>query len=59
MSSELNWFKSSHSDGEGGACVEVANGQGTVHVRDSKNPEGPTLRIRRDAWRSFVAARTP
>lgn len=24
MSEQLKWFKSSYSDGEGGACVEVA-----------------------------------
>ncbi|WP_055699209.1 DUF397 domain-containing protein [Streptomyces silaceus] len=24
MSDELKWFKSSYSDGEGGACLEVA-----------------------------------
>ncbi|MFE2142977.1 DUF397 domain-containing protein [Streptomyces sp. NPDC059456] len=24
MNTELAWFKSSHSDGEGGECVEVA-----------------------------------
>ncbi|MEV8018814.1 DUF397 domain-containing protein [Streptomyces sp. NPDC086554] len=26
MSDELKWFKSSYSDGEGGACLEVALG---------------------------------
>ncbi|MFI6151518.1 DUF397 domain-containing protein [Kitasatospora sp. NPDC051170] len=48
------WRKSSHSNGQGG-CVEVDDSRpGTV--RDSKDPEGPTLSFRADAWRAFVAA---
>lgn len=35
------WRKSSRSDGNGGACVEVArNLPGIVAVRDSKDPAG-------------------
>ncbi|MDI9886868.1 DUF397 domain-containing protein [Streptomyces sp. HNM0645] len=37
------WRKSSHSGGEGGACVEIAACPTTVHVRDSKNTDGPML----------------
>jgi hypothetical protein len=37
------WRKSSFSNGEGGACVEVAGSLGAV--RDSKNPDGPVLRV--------------
>jgi hypothetical protein len=49
------WRKSSYSNQDGGACVEVAHGfSGVVPVRDSKNP-GPTLVVRADAWRAFVA----
>ncbi|MEU9962226.1 DUF397 domain-containing protein [Streptomyces sp. NPDC050982] len=29
---------------------------GIVPVRDSKNPNGPTLLIQRSAWAVFVAA---
>ena len=54
MSSELVWFKSSYSNSEGGACVEVAALPGTVHVRDSKDAAGPQLAFRADAWRDFV-----
>ncbi|MFB7056165.1 DUF397 domain-containing protein [Streptomyces vinaceus] len=41
------WRKSSYSAGEGRACVEVATcGCGdTVHVRDSKVADGPTLAL--------------
>lgn len=50
----LDWRKSSYSDDAGGACVEVAPCQGTVHVRDSKNPE-PTLTLAGKAWAGFTA----
>lgn len=38
------WRKSSYSNGNGGHCVQVAlNLPGAVVVRDSKDPDGPTL----------------
>ncbi|MDX3850306.1 DUF397 domain-containing protein [Streptomyces sp. AK02-01A] len=50
------WRKSSHSNQEGGACVEVADGlPGAIPVRDSKNPHGPALVLTPDAWANFVA----
>ncbi|WP_030411483.1 DUF397 domain-containing protein [Streptomyces sp. NRRL S-1448] len=50
------WRKSSYSDGGADNCIEVADGlPGTVPVRDSKNPDGPVLRIRAAAWSSFIA----
>ncbi|MEU6675919.1 DUF397 domain-containing protein [Streptomyces sp. NPDC046925] len=54
--SNARWRKSSHSNGEGGNCVEVADGvPGVVPVRDSKNPQGPALLIGAEAWSAFVA----
>ncbi|MBY8883880.1 DUF397 domain-containing protein [Streptomyces sp. PTM05] len=50
----LPWQKSSHSDSHGGACVEVAACAAMVHVRDSKDPEGPRLAFMPDAWAAFV-----
>ncbi|MDX3074774.1 DUF397 domain-containing protein [Streptomyces sp. MI02-7b] len=50
----LAWFKSSHSGGEGGECVEVAVAPGTVHVRDSKDPDGPALHFTSAEWAAFV-----
>ncbi|GAA3480993.1 DUF397 domain-containing protein [Streptomyces yanii] len=66
---ELAWFKSSHSNNEGGECIEVAYEGGacvevatcphTVHVRDSKVIDGPTFAVTAAAWSAFVAgART-
>ncbi|MFD5630463.1 DUF397 domain-containing protein [Streptomyces sp. NPDC127072] len=51
------WRKSSHSDDNGGSCVEVADGvPGVVPVRDSKVPDGPVLLIGAGAWAEFVGA---
>ncbi|MGC4949265.1 DUF397 domain-containing protein [Streptomyces sp. DT224] len=52
------WYTSSYSD-NGGQCVQVATNlvttTGTVPVRDSKNPTGPALGLRADAYAAFVA----
>ncbi len=50
----LLWFKSSHSGSEGDSCIEVAVGPGTVHVRDSKDVEGPRFAVLPAAWSCFV-----
>jgi hypothetical protein len=50
------WRKSSHSSGNGGQCVEVAqNLPGAVAVRDSKDPDGPVLAFSFAEWRAFTA----
>jgi hypothetical protein len=50
----LSWHKSSHSGSEGDNCVEVAACPGTVHVRDSKDKQGPQLALTPAAWTAFV-----
>lgn len=53
------WRTSSHSNAEGGNCVEVArvfSGAGVVPVRDSKCPDRPALRFGAGAWSSFLDA---
>ncbi|MFF3400717.1 DUF397 domain-containing protein [Streptomyces sp. NPDC002659] len=52
---QLNWFKSSYSGGEGGACVEVATAFTTIHVRDSKVTDGPHLAVTPATWSAFLA----
>ena len=53
--SELGWFKSSYSTNDGPSCVEVAPAPGTVHVRDSKNKQGPRLAFGPQQWAAFVS----
>lgn len=54
--SGARWRKSSRSNGNGGACVEVAdNLPGVVLVRDSKDRAGGILSFGPAAWRAFVA----
>ncbi|MEU7861976.1 DUF397 domain-containing protein [Nonomuraea sp. NPDC049141] len=49
------WRKSSKSNGQGGACVEVAsNLPGIVAVRDSKNPDAPALVFTHVEWEAFL-----
>jgi Domain of unknown function (DUF397) len=50
------WRKSSYSNGNGGHCVQVAlNLPGAVVVRDSKDPDGPTLAFAGGPWQAFTA----
>ncbi len=49
------WKKSSYS-GAHGACVEVRTpGAHAVAVRDSKDPQGPSLAFSSESWAAFVA----
>jgi hypothetical protein len=50
----MNWRKSSYSGQSGGNCVEVADNDSRVIVRDTKDKAGPTLRFSADAWRRLV-----
>ncbi|MEV8538942.1 DUF397 domain-containing protein [Streptomyces sp. NPDC051572] len=48
-------MKSSYSSGSG-ECVEVArNIPGTIAIRDSKSPTGPTLHLTPTTWTRFIA----
>jgi hypothetical protein len=49
------WQKSSYSGSEGGNCVEVAAHPAAIHVRDSKDPEGPALTFTPAQWAAFTA----
>jgi hypothetical protein len=52
-----DWFKSSHSNDQGGNCVEAARlATGAMAVRDSKDPQGPALVFPADAWTAFATA---
>jgi hypothetical protein len=50
----FEFMKSSYSSGNG-ECIEVArNIPGTVVLRDSKDTDGPILRIAPEAWTAFL-----
>ncbi|MEU3948292.1 DUF397 domain-containing protein [Streptomyces sp. NPDC029526] len=51
---DFTWRKSSYSGAEGGDCVEVAAGTGSVHIRDSKAMTGPVVTVSPEAWADFV-----
>ncbi|WP_445527851.1 DUF397 domain-containing protein [Streptomyces cyslabdanicus] len=59
--SDLAWFKSSYSSGGDGDCVEVAVSRQepaaaeAVHVRDSKDRNGPQLALSPNVWNDFVS----
>ncbi|MEU5028645.1 DUF397 domain-containing protein [Streptomyces milbemycinicus] len=59
--STVAWRKSSYSNNDGGACVEVAdNLPDVVPVRDSKNPDGPALIFPSHSWAAFITTlKTP
>jgi Domain of unknown function (DUF397). len=50
----LVWRKSSYSAQE--SCLQVAAKWevGHVLIRDSKDPDGPTLRFTHDEWNAFL-----
>jgi hypothetical protein len=54
---EVTWRKSSYSN-PNNAYVEVAAGSTTVGLRDSKNPDGPTLAFAHAHWSEFLAQAT-
>ncbi|MFI1681106.1 DUF397 domain-containing protein [Streptomyces sp. NPDC020607] len=56
---KLAWRKSSYSsNGSEADCVEVAHTPRTVHVRDSKEAQGPRLALSGAAWVAFLGYAT-
>lgn len=54
----LSWFKSSYSGSDGGNCVEMAEADSAVYVRDTKDRGRATLSIPGGQWSAFVAFAT-
>lgn len=50
---ELVWRKSTRSDAEK-ACVEIADLNGTIGIRDSKHPDGGFLALTPGQWRGLL-----
>ncbi|MFC8895791.1 DUF397 domain-containing protein [Streptomyces cinereoruber] len=55
MAPKTAWTKSSYSDSNGGACIEVADLGEKVGVTDSKLDDGPAFLVPASAWATFVA----
>ncbi|RFS84822.1 DUF397 domain-containing protein [Actinomadura spongiicola] len=53
-SAPLRWRKSTKSGSDGGTCIEVAELNSEVAVRDSKDPEGPKLAFGRAAFAALA-----
>ncbi|MFI2187859.1 DUF397 domain-containing protein [Streptomyces sioyaensis] len=51
---DLAWFKSSYSSSGDGDCIEIATSPTTIHIRDSKDIDGPRLAVAADTWAAFV-----
>lgn len=49
----LTWRKSTHSSSNP-QCVEVAFAPNAIAVRDSKDPNGPTLSVSRASFVRFL-----
>ncbi|MDV6013584.1 DUF397 domain-containing protein [Haloechinothrix sp. LS1_15] len=52
---DVRWRKSSRSNSNGGACVEVATRSDHVMVRDTKDRAGGMLDVPFPAWQAFTA----
>lgn len=52
LTEHTQWRRSSRCGNN--ACVEVAEVDGRILVRDSKNPDGPVLSFTVAEWRAFV-----
>lgn len=48
-----NWRKSTHSDANGGDCIEVAS-MDFVLVRDTMDRNGAVLVVSAKAWQQFI-----
>ncbi|MDT0417780.1 DUF397 domain-containing protein [Streptomyces sp. DSM 41982] len=49
------WIKSSYSGASGGDCVEIALGEPSVPIRDSKrSSDGPVIELGRPAFTAFL-----
>lgn len=56
MNGNKAYRKSTRSGGSGGNCVEWAHTAEGVYVRDSKDPQGPELRLTPAEWEDLQRA---
>lgn len=53
---KTTWRKASHSGNDGGHCVELADLGEVVGLRDSKDPDGPKLVMRRAEFSALLTS---
>lgn len=54
VAEEAAWFKSSYSTDTGGSCVEIADLNKNIGIRDSKDKKGPALLVEASSWSAFL-----
>ncbi|MEU2558456.1 DUF397 domain-containing protein [Streptomyces longispororuber] len=53
----VDWFTSSYSNDQGGECVEAGRMRdGSMAIRDSKEPHGSAFVFSAATWDAFVTA---
>lgn len=52
--SEATWYKASRSTENGGNCVELTATNSLITIRDSKDPRGPVVTMKRNDFRHFT-----
>jgi hypothetical protein len=52
----MDWRKSTYSDANGGACVEVASAACAVSVRDTTDCDRGMLTFTASAWQAFMVS---
>ena len=53
---KATWRKSTHSSNQGDDCVELADLGEVVGLRDSKDPDGPKLVVRRAEFSALLTS---
>ncbi|MQY03253.1 DUF397 domain-containing protein [Actinomadura macrotermitis] len=51
---DLIWRKSSHSGGNSGQCVEIAQSPTLIGIRDSKNPDAGHLALDHTTFAALI-----
>ncbi|WP_149262224.1 DUF397 domain-containing protein [Actinomadura sp. K4S16] len=54
MNNSTRWRKSTHSGGNEGECVELAEIDGHIGIRDSKNPAAGHLTLAREDFADLL-----
>ncbi|MEU7297731.1 DUF397 domain-containing protein [Streptomyces exfoliatus] len=50
----LQWTKSSYSNGSGGECLECAQAETEIFIRDSKSIHRPAISMHAASWQAFI-----